>query len=185
MHRQQILDKVKQFSKDLDTTTLKDFQFLQNDRLEYKREAGRTGWELMEAVELADLMCKVMNKRNGGNFYLDLANLLMFAHALEIDPTDIMDVLEAHLGSSFNDRKDIKPSKKDGDTTPRPSVVSSVSQLPDKAKCIIYRVGHVPEHAVWNAQHNKFVIDPVSGITSEYSPHVIAGYQRLDDEEAK
>lgn len=86
MNRAKIQEKIMQFSRELDRKTLDDFMELMHNRLSEKRQEGRTGWELMTDVELADLMCKALNKAKGNNFYADLANLLMFAQALECDP---------------------------------------------------------------------------------------------------
>lgn len=94
------------FSDELDTDTLNEFADELGRRLKAKRDQGRTGWELMTDVEIADLMCKVINKGNGANFYVDLTNLLMFAHALECDPVIIRGVLEEHLGRNYQCRQE-------------------------------------------------------------------------------
>lgn len=106
MNRERLGKRIQGFSKELDNATLYEVRNLLETRLEVKRKQGRTGWELMTDVEIADLMCKVINKGNGANFYVDLTNLLMFAHALECDPVIIRGVLEEHLGRNYQCRQE-------------------------------------------------------------------------------
>lgn len=123
MNRAKIQERIMEFSRDIDNTTVAEFHTDMRNRLSVQRQKGRTGWELMEAHELADKMCKAIQKDND-YFFLDLANLLMFAHALEIDPSEIRGVLEAHLGRNWTKRKEVKAgmAARKADVEPKPEL---------------------------------------------------------------
>lgn len=96
MDRQRIRQMLLNFSREIDSSVLGDFTTAMEGRLNSKRAQGRTGWELMKKEELADLICKVLDKHSS-NMYTDLANLCMFCHALEIEPEFIVNGVGAHL----------------------------------------------------------------------------------------
>ncbi|MGI4991092.1 hypothetical protein ACRXCV_00550, partial (plasmid) [Halobacteriovorax sp. GFR7] len=60
MSKAKILERIIKFSRELDVSTLDEFMVVMRNRLTEKRNEGRTGWELMQPQELAELISNVL-----------------------------------------------------------------------------------------------------------------------------
>lgn len=172
-----------QLNEQMDKELLDHIGLELNRRLTNKRAEGRGGWFRMETHELAALLCEILEKQ-GEHMFLDCIAVFSFMQGRECDPKAVGEQLSAWLGRNWSCKESAKSETGAQSIAQcdKPTVMDAVKQIPDGAKCIVYRVGEDPLDTIWDAVATKFVVVGCGGRV-RFTPMEVSGYHIVEEVE--